>query len=75
MEIGIVLIIALVVFGPKKLPELGHSLGKGIREFKGTISGETGNDAEEPQAIAQPVTAATEAPVAVPTADVTVKQA
>jgi sec-independent protein translocase protein TatA len=40
MEILIVLIIALVVFGPKRLPELGNSLGKGIREFKGTISGE-----------------------------------
>lgn len=37
LEIGIVLIIALVVFGPKKLPELGKSLGKGISEFKGTI--------------------------------------
>jgi sec-independent protein translocase protein TatA len=41
MEIGIVLIIALIVFGPKKLPDLGHSLGKGLREFKGSLSGET----------------------------------
>jgi sec-independent protein translocase protein TatA len=40
MEIAIVLIIALIVFGPKRLPELGKSLGKGIQEFKGTISGE-----------------------------------
>jgi sec-independent protein translocase protein TatA len=40
MEIAIVLIIALIVFGPKRLPELGKSLGKGIREFKGTISDE-----------------------------------
>ena len=40
MEIVVVLIIALVVFGPKRLPELGKSLGKGIQEFKGTISGE-----------------------------------
>ena len=40
MEIIVVLIIALVVFGPKRLPELGKSLGKGIHEFKGTISGE-----------------------------------
>ena len=39
MEIAIVLIIALIVFGPKRLPELGKSLGKGIQEFKGTISG------------------------------------
>jgi sec-independent protein translocase protein TatA len=40
MEIILVLIVALIVFGPKKLPELGRSLGKGIQEFKGTISGE-----------------------------------
>jgi sec-independent protein translocase protein TatA len=39
LEIIIVLIIALVVFGPKRLPELGRSLGKGIREFRGSISG------------------------------------
>lgn len=41
LEIGIVLIIALVVFGPKRLPELGKSLGKGIQEFKGSIGGES----------------------------------
>jgi sec-independent protein translocase protein TatA len=40
MEILIVLIIALVVFGPKRLPELGKSVGKGIREFRGSVSGE-----------------------------------
>jgi sec-independent protein translocase protein TatA len=34
LEISIVLIIALVVFGPKKLPELGSSLGRGMRQFK-----------------------------------------
>ncbi len=33
-ELVIVLVIALVVFGPKRLPELGSSLGKGIREFR-----------------------------------------
>jgi sec-independent protein translocase protein TatA len=62
MEIGIVLIIALVVFGPKKLPELGRSLGKGLREFKGSISDEH-KEVNEPEAIAQPVTAP-EAPAA-----------
>jgi sec-independent protein translocase protein TatA len=35
----IVLIIALVVFGPKRLPELGQSVGKGIREFRGSLGG------------------------------------
>ena len=40
LEIGIVLIIALIVFGPKRLPELGSGLGKGLREFKETVTGE-----------------------------------
>jgi sec-independent protein translocase protein TatA len=40
MEIAIVLMIALIVFGPKRLPELGRSLGKGIQEFRGTIGGD-----------------------------------
>ena len=40
MEVLVVLIIALVVFGPKRLPELGKSLGNGIREFKGSIGGD-----------------------------------
>ncbi len=44
LEIVIVLIIALIVFGPKRLPELGSSLGRGIREFKETISGEKRDD-------------------------------
>ena len=40
LEIGIVLVIALVVFGPKKLPELGRGLGGGMREFKQSVSSE-----------------------------------
>jgi sec-independent protein translocase protein TatA len=44
-ELAIVLIIALIVFGPKRLPELGRSLGRGIREFRGSVSGES----QEPQ--------------------------
>jgi sec-independent protein translocase protein TatA len=40
MEIGIVLIIALVVFGPKRLPELGSGLGRSLREFKESVSGD-----------------------------------
>jgi sec-independent protein translocase protein TatA len=38
LEIAVVLVIALVIFGPKRLPELGKSMGKGIREFKGSLS-------------------------------------
>jgi sec-independent protein translocase protein TatA len=44
MEIAIVLVIALVIFGPKRLPELGQSMGKGIREFKGSISGDKNDE-------------------------------
>jgi sec-independent protein translocase protein TatA len=38
LEIAVVMVIVLVVFGPKRLPELGKSVGKGIREFKGSLS-------------------------------------
>lgn len=47
MEIAIVLIIALVVFGPKKLPELGKSLGNGLKEFKASISGDDDHQTDE----------------------------
>ena len=47
LEIIVVLIIALVVFGPKRLPELGRSLGKGIREFKGSVTGADDDDDED----------------------------
>ncbi len=50
LEIAIVLIIALLVFGPKRLPELGKSLGKGIREFKGSITGEDDDDKPDEKA-------------------------
>jgi sec-independent protein translocase protein TatA len=44
MELVVVLIIALVVLGPKKLPEVGRSLGKGMREFKDSISNVSSDD-------------------------------
>ena len=49
-EVGItglivILLVALLVFGPKRLPEIGRSLGKGMREFKDSISG--GSDDEK----------------------------
>jgi sec-independent protein translocase protein TatA len=49
LELAIVLIIALVVFGPKRLPELGRSLGKGIREFRGSVSGDSHDEPEQPR--------------------------
>jgi sec-independent protein translocase protein TatA len=51
MEIIVVLIIALIVFGPKKLPELGKSLGKGINEFKGSITGDHDGPTETTAAV------------------------
>lgn len=47
-ELMIVLVIALVVLGPKKLPQAGKSLGSGLREFKSSLSGDDdGRDREE----------------------------
>jgi len=40
MELIVILAIALIVLGPKKLPEVGKSLGKGMREFKESLAGE-----------------------------------
>ncbi len=44
LEIAIVLIIVLVIFGPKRLPGLGKSLGTGMREFKESVTGGGKND-------------------------------
>jgi sec-independent protein translocase protein TatA len=46
-ELLIILIIALVIFGPGKLPQIGSGLGKAIRDFKKGVSGEEGEDKEE----------------------------
>jgi sec-independent protein translocase protein TatA len=47
MELIIVLVIALVVLGPKRLPEAGKALGKGLREFKDSVSGIAARDEDE----------------------------
>jgi sec-independent protein translocase protein TatA len=44
LEIVIVLVIALVVLGPKRLPDFGRSVGRGLREFKGALSGDSTAD-------------------------------
>jgi sec-independent protein translocase protein TatA len=76
-HIILVLIGALLIFGPKRLPDIGKSLGKGIREFKGALTHITDDEPETPsapapvpppapaQAVAQPTDAAP-APAPVP---------
>ena len=47
LELVIVLVIALIVLGPKKLPEVGRSVGRGMREFKGALTGDSRHDDED----------------------------
>ena len=47
MELVVVLVVALLVLGPKRLPAAGRSLGQGIREFRQSITGGTTNHTEE----------------------------
>jgi sec-independent protein translocase protein TatA len=64
LHIAFLLIVLLLVFGAKRLPEIGRSIGSGMREFKDSISGESSTPAltqaaaqPQPQApVAQPVT-------------------
>ncbi len=55
MELIIVLAIALIVLGPKKLPEVGRSIGHGMREFKDSLTGKDDDDDEDdPRHIERP---------------------
>lgn len=47
-ELLVILVIALIVLGPKRLPEAGRALGKGMREFKDSISGVSDDHDERP---------------------------
>jgi sec-independent protein translocase protein TatA len=61
VKILFVLVIALIVLGPKRLPEVGKSLGQGIREFRSSVSGVMDHHEETP--VAPPVTPAQSVPV------------
>ena len=58
-EIIIVLVIALVIFGPKRLPDLGRSLGSGMKEFKDSVSGKNKDDDDTPELEADSTTKTT----------------
>lgn len=69
VQILIVLVIALLVFGPKRLPEMGKSIGRGIREFKGAILDDEPRRPSETPAKAAPAAAVPAAPGPVADAD------
>jgi sec-independent protein translocase protein TatA len=58
LELAIVLVIVLVIFGPKRLPGLGRQLGSGMREFKDSITGKSGPDDDEAEDERPEITAA-----------------
>ena len=69
-EIAIVLVIGLLVFGPKKLPELGRGWGSSMRDFRRGLSGEADNDPPAQPVVVQSTTPVVETavPVATPAA-------
>ena len=58
----ILLVVVLIFFGPKRLPEMGRSLGRGLREFKESV---TGNDRDDEPAALPAATETTLAPTPV----------
>jgi sec-independent protein translocase protein TatA len=68
-----ILVVALLVLGPKRLPEVGRSLGKGLRDFRGALSGITDPDEDssptEPASQMNPVTPVTPATTSLPDED------
>ncbi len=57
MELIVILVVALIILGPKKLPEAARSVGRGMREFKESIAGPDDDDYDEPEELpaAKPV--------------------
>jgi sec-independent protein translocase protein TatA len=54
-ELLIILVILLLVFGPKRLPQLGRQLGGGMREFKDSITGKTKAEEDDDEQPSLPV--------------------
>jgi sec-independent protein translocase protein TatA len=61
-DLIIVLVIVLLIFGPKRLPGLGHQLGHGMREFKDSITGNHKDDEAESRPELTPATASAPEP-------------
>jgi sec-independent protein translocase protein TatA len=59
-ELIVLIIVLLLIFGPKRLPEIGKSMGKGMREFKDSVTGKDDQPAELTATPAPPVTPAQE---------------
>ena len=70
LEIAIILVIVLLIFGPKRLPDLGRSLGRGMREFKDSVTGKDDDKAIEPSETATAASADDEPTRAAKPADV-----
>jgi sec-independent protein translocase protein TatA len=68
LHIAILLLIILLLFGAKRLPEIGSSLGKGMREFKGALMGE---DEKKSTELVPPTPEQTPTPAPTPTATAT----
>ncbi len=62
LEIIVILVIVLIVFGPKRLPDLGRSLGRGMREFKDSVTGKDKDELPEASPVekAEPTTVTSE---------------
>jgi sec-independent protein translocase protein TatA len=58
-DLIVILVIVLLIFGPKRLPGLGKQLGHGMREFKDSITGESKDDETGPRPELTPATAST----------------
>ncbi len=54
LELVVVLIIALIVLGPQRLPDVARSVGKGVREFREALNSATSDDEEEAEEAEEP---------------------
>jgi sec-independent protein translocase protein TatA len=75
MEIVLLLLLALLLFGAKRLPEIGRSLGSGMREFKDSVSGDKKPEPETRSELPPPVAAPSDPAPSDPVPSDTVPQA